>query len=227
MRGDFREAEAAAHEAYLISQRMPGLAAEEAAKAAFKWAHALAFVGGAREALRLLTPEMPGPRSRIISFVGLRLLWRGDAFRELGDTESALQSYDEAIAFYNSFKRPQSVALSMAYEGKALTLQRAGRSGEAVPLLRQAIAGYAASQYVRDGPTLAGARMELAENLFRSGQLGEARSILATTASRVREQLAPVHPARLALARIETPLTRDGPGAGRADDSRTLAADED
>jgi hypothetical protein len=58
------------------------------------------------------------------------------------------------------------------------------------------------------------------------GQLAEARSIMETTASLVREQLAPMHPARLALARIETRLTRNGSGAAMADDSRTPAADQ-
>ena len=206
--GDYRGAEAAAHESYVISQRMRGPTPIEATAAAFKWAHVLAFVGEPRRALDLLSTEVPGDPNVIAvrRWEGRRLLWRGDSYREAGAYAQADDSYDQAIALYLSLQQPQSVALSMAYEGKALLLGQRRNFAEAIPLWRLAISGYEANQYQPNGPAIASAKVHLAVALAASGQPAEARSLLVAVDEIVERELRPEHPARLAAARLRRQL---------------------
>jgi tetratricopeptide (TPR) repeat protein len=202
--GEFRESEQAAREDFEVSQRTHA-EPTDIVFAAFKWGHALAFVGYPRRGLTLLEAEVPGdPQALWVKrFQGLRLLWRGDCYRELGDYPHAAESYDEAIALYESLHQPQSIALNLAYEGKALMLEREGHFAEAAPLLRRAIAGYTSNQYLPDGPAVAAARIELADSLTHQGQTAAARALVAAAAGTVRRELAPAHPAQLALLRLQ------------------------
>jgi len=206
--GDYRGAEAAAHESYLISQRMRGPTPIEATAATFKWAHALAFVGATRRALDLLARDVPGDPNVIgvLRWQGRRLLWLGDSYREAGAYEQAHDSYDQAIVLFRSLQQPQSVALTMAYEGKALLLGQQGSFVEAIPLWRLAISGYEANHYQPDGPAIASAKVQLAAALAASGHPGEARSLLAAVDKIVESELGPEHPARLTAARLRREL---------------------
>ncbi len=206
--GDYRGAEAAAHESYLISQRMGGPTPIEATAAAFKWAHVSAFVGATRRAMDLLARDVPGDPNVIgvQRWQGRRLLWLGDSYREAGAYEQAHDSYDQAIALFRSLQQPQSVALTMAYEGKALLLGQQGSFVEAIPLWRLAISGYEANHYQSDGPAIASAKVQLAAALAASGHPGEARSLLAAVDKIVERELAPEHPARLTAARLRREL---------------------
>jgi len=211
--GDYHGAEAAAHEAYVISQRMHGPTPRELVVNGLKWGHTLAYVGETRRALELLSIEVPGDPKVLATrrFQGLRLLWLADCYRESGAYALALDNYNQAIELYQSLKQPQSVALTMTYEGKALLLARQRRFAEAVPLLRMAIAGYAANQYLPDGPAIAAAKVELAEDLFALGRRTEAQSLIAEASPIVARELAPTHHARLTLARLraESPRSKD------------------
>jgi eukaryotic-like serine/threonine-protein kinase len=206
--GDYRGAEVAAHESYVISQRMRGPTPIEATATAFRWAHVLAFVGATRRALELLAPEVPGDPNvlAVRRWQGRRLLWLGDSYREAGAYAQAEDSYDQAIALYRSLQQPQSVALTMAYEGKALLLGQQRNFVEAIPLWRLAISGYEANHYQPDGPAIAAAKVQLAAALAASGQPGEARSLLAAVDEIAERELGPEHPARLAAARLRREL---------------------
>ncbi|HEV2284524.1 MAG TPA: tetratricopeptide repeat protein, partial [Steroidobacteraceae bacterium] len=208
--GNFRGAEQAAREAYEVGLRIPNSTPRDRLYSGYRWAHALAFTPAARQCLALLEPELPAdPQSMTVERTrGLRLLWRGDCYRELGDQAHAGASYDRAIALYESLHQPQSIALNMAYEGKALLLARAGRFADATPLLRRAIAGYLANQYLPEGPAVAGARIELAESLAQQGESTEARALLAQSGDIVLRELMPAHPARLALERLRARIKK-------------------
>jgi eukaryotic-like serine/threonine-protein kinase len=202
--GDYSSAEAAAHEAHQVSQRMHGPTPSDAAVSAFRWGHLLAFVGEARRAVELLEPDMPGDPQvlQIRRYQGLRLFWLGDCYREMGDDTLAAQTYDQAIELYQSLKQPQSVTMNMAYEAKGLLRVRERRFAEAVPLLRLAIAGYGSTQFVPDGPAIAAAKVELAGSLLELGQGAEAQSLIAEAGAIVDRELAPTHRARIMLARL-------------------------
>jgi eukaryotic-like serine/threonine-protein kinase len=202
--GDYRGAEAAAHEAYQVSQRMHGPTLRDAAVSAFRWGHQLAFVGEARRATELLKPDMPGDPQvlQVRRFQGLRLFWLGDCYRELGDDTLATESYDQAIELYQALKQPRSVTLNMAYEAKGLLLIRERRFAEAVPLLRLAIAGLSGNEYALDGPAIAAAKVELAGSLLELGQAEEARSLITEAGPIIDRELAPTHRARVTLARL-------------------------
>ena len=202
--GDYRAAEAAAHEAYQVSQRMHGPTPGNAAVSAFRWGHRLAFVGEARRATELFKSEMPGDPQvlQIKRFQGLRLFWLGDCYREMGAESLAVKTYDQAIELYQSLKQPQSVTMNMAYEAKALLLNRQKRFAEAVALLRLAMAGFKSTQYVPDSPTIAAAKVELAANLLELGQAAEAQSLIDEAGPIIDRELSPTHPARVMLRRL-------------------------
>ena len=209
--GDYQGAEAAAHEAYSISQRMRGPTLITASATALRWAHTLAFAGAPRRALELLTPPVPGdPKVLAVRrWQGRRLLWLGDCYREAGAYAQARDSYDQAIALYQSLQQPYSVALAMAYEGKALLLGKQRHFLEAIPLWRLAIAGYEANHYQSDGPAISTAKVQLAADLAAVGQVAEARSLTADAGPVVDHEVAAEHPARLALARLrQAPLNQ-------------------
>ena len=212
MYGDYHGAAAMAQEGYRTSQGIPGVRPQATAVYAFRLAHPLAFVGETRHALELLSSPMPGDPHSVMSssFEGLRLLWLGDTHREAGDYAQAEQTYDRAIAYLEAHRLPHSAALSMAYEGKALLLAREMRPAEAVPLYRLAIAGYANSRYAADGPTIAAARVELADSLAALGQGAQARVLVAQSGAIVDAGLAPTHPARIILTRLRKVLRTPG-----------------
>jgi len=209
--GDYRGAEAAAHEAYARSQQMQGMEPLGAVSLGFRWGHTLAFTGDAHQALELLRPEMPGDPKvvRVRRYQGLRLLWLGDCYRESGDYARAETSYDAAIALYQSLTQPHHVALHMAYEGKALLLTRERRFAEAVPLLRLVITGYGADEYPADGPAIAAAKVELAAALLSAGQAAEAKELVEAAGPIVDRELAPTHAARLTLQNLRTRLAKN------------------
>jgi tetratricopeptide (TPR) repeat protein len=210
--GDYRGAEAATHEAYTRARQMPGMQPRELVTTGFRWGHMLSFVGNASQGVDLLMPDMPGD-PKVISvrrFQGLRLLWLADCYRELGDRAHALESYDQAIALYQSLTQPHNVAMHMAYEGKALLLGRERRFAEAVPLLRLVIAGYGADEYPADGPAIAAAKVELAAALASLGKFDEARSLIDSAGPIVDRELAPTHAARRTLQRLRAELNNRG-----------------
>ncbi|HEX8756146.1 MAG TPA: tetratricopeptide repeat protein [Steroidobacteraceae bacterium] len=208
MHGDYQQAASAARDAYRTYQQTNDSDPQSTTAYAIRLAHPLAFVGETRRALKLLSTPMPGdPRSAMTSgFEGLRLLWLGDTYRQAGSNARAEQAYDRAIAYLAAHSLPHSAAPSMAYEGKALLLAREGRFAEAVPLYRLAIGGYINCRYAPDGPTIAAARIELAQSLTSLGRLDEARTLLADSGGIVKAGLAPTHPARLALNRLHKTL---------------------
>ena len=208
MYGDYHGAAAMAQEGYGTYQGMAAARPQGMAVYAIRLAHPLAFVGETHRALELLSSPMPGnPRSALSnSFEGLRLLWQGDTYREAGDYERAEQTYDRAIAYLEAHRLPHSAALSMAYEGKALLLAREKRFAAAVPLYRLAIAGYANSRYAPEGPSIAAARVELADSLAGLGQRAEARALVVQSGPIVDAGLAPTHPARITLTRLRKEL---------------------
>jgi eukaryotic-like serine/threonine-protein kinase len=219
MYGDYQGAASTARGAYRTYQQTSGPSPQATAIYGIRLAHPLAFVGETRRALELLSTPMPGdPRSVMTSsFEGLRLLWLGDTYREAGARDRAEQAYDRAIAYLQSHSLPRSAALSMAYEGKALLLARESRYAEAMPLYRLAIAGYGNSQYAPDGPTIAAAKVELADSLASQGRLAEARALVAESGNIVEAGLAATHPARIMLGRLRKALhIREpaGPPAG-------------
>jgi eukaryotic-like serine/threonine-protein kinase len=223
MYGDYRGAASTAREGYRSYQQTSGQAPQAAAVYAIRLAHPLAFVGETQRAVKLLSSPLPGdPRSSInIIFEGLRRLWLADAYREAGALDRAGPTYDRAIEYLETHSLPQSAGLSMAYEGKALLLARERRYSEAVPLYRLAIAGYANIRYAPDGPSIAAARVELADSLAALGQLGQARALIAQSGAIVEAGLAPTHPARIMLNRLRrslrlpraAPLARNAAGA--------------
>jgi tetratricopeptide (TPR) repeat protein len=144
------------------------------------------------------------------SFEGLRLLWLADTYREAGAYAPAEQAYDRAISYLGSHPLPHSAAPSMAYEGKALLLGRERRFAAAVPLYRLAITGYANSRYALDGPSIAAAKVELADSLAALGRLAEARGLVAESGAIVVAGLAPAHPARITLNRLRRTLRPPG-----------------
>jgi eukaryotic-like serine/threonine-protein kinase len=212
MYGDYHGAAAMAREGYRTYQAIPGARPEATAVYGIRLAHPLAFVGATRRALELLSSPMPGdPRSAMSnSFEGLRLLWLGDTHREAGADTQAEQAYDRAIAYLVAHRLPHSAALSMAYEGKALLLARERRIAEAVPLYRLAISGYVNSRYAPDGPTIAAARIELADCLASLGQRAEARALVVQSGAIVDAGLARTHPARITLNRLRKTLRVPG-----------------
>ena len=212
MYGDYRGAAAMAQEGFRTYQAMDGPRPQATAAYAIRLAHPLAFVGQIQRARELLSSPMPGdPRSAMSnSFEGLRLLWLADTDREAGAYERAEQTYDRAIAYLEAHRLPHSAALSMAYEGKALLLAREDRCADAVPLYKLAIAGYANSRYAPDGPTIAAARVELADSLASIGQRAEARSLVEQSGVIVDAGLAPTHPARITLERLRKLLQLPG-----------------
>ncbi|MDE2052268.1 MAG: tetratricopeptide repeat protein, partial [Gammaproteobacteria bacterium] len=218
MFGDYHGAANTARQAYRTYQQTSDPTPQSAAVYAIRLAHPLAFVGETQRALALLAPPMPGdPRSAMTSsFEGLRLLWLGDTYREAGTGARAERAYDRAIAYLKGRSLPHSAALSMAYEGKALLLAHESRYAEAVPLYRLAIAGYANSLYASDGPTIAAAKVELADGLASLGQLAEARTLIAQSGGIVEAGLAPKHPARITLGRLRKALQVRGPGRASA-----------
>ncbi|HEX5462160.1 MAG TPA: protein kinase [Steroidobacteraceae bacterium] len=212
MYGDYRGAAAMAQEGFRTYQDMDGPRPQATAAYAIRLAHPLAFVGQIKRARELLSSPMPGdPRSAMSnSFEGLRLLWLADTDREAGAYDRAEQTYDRAIAYLEAHRLPHSAALSMAYEGKALLLAREDRFADAVPLYKLAIAGYANSRYAPDGPTIAAARIELADSLASIGQRAEARSLVVQSGVIVNAGLAPTHPARITLERLRKLLQLPG-----------------
>lgn len=208
MYGDYHGAAAAARDAYRAYQQMGGVNAQSTAVYAFRLAHPLAFVGETQRAIDLLSSPMPGDSHSSLTrdFEGRRLLWLGDAYREARAYEPAEKAYDRAIAYLASHRLPRSAGLSMAYEGKALLFARERRFADAVPLYRVAIAGYTNSRYEPDGPSIAAARVELADSLTSLGRLAEARTLIAEAGPIVDEGLAPTHPARIALGRLRKTL---------------------
>lgn len=212
MYGDYRGAAAMAQEGFHTYRDMDGPRPQASAVYAIRLAHPLAFVGQIQRARELLSSPMPGdPRSAMSnSFEGLRLLWLADTDREAGAYDRAEQAYDRAIAYLEAHRLPHSAALSMAYEGKALLLARENRFADAVPLYKLAIVGYANSRYAPDGPTIAAARVELADSLASIGQRAEARSLVVQSAVIVDAGLAPTHPARITLKRLRKLLRVPG-----------------
>jgi tRNA A-37 threonylcarbamoyl transferase component Bud32 len=201
--GDYRNAEAAQREAYEISQRMGGPTPWEAAAAALKWGNRLALTGDTERAMELLKPEMPGDSRAALTFKGLRLVWIGDCYRQMGKPAPAEASYDAALAFFRSINRPpQSVSLNMAYEGKAMLLASEQRHHEAVDLYRIALDGYSSGKYVPNGPSIAAVKVELAESLLALGQRVEARSLVDSSGAVIDRELAPTHPARILLNQL-------------------------
>jgi serine/threonine protein kinase len=201
--GDYRGAEAAQREAHDISQRMGGPTQWDAAVVGLKWGNRLALIGDTEHALALLKPELPGDSRAARTFKGLRLLWIGDCYREMGRPALAEESYDAALAFYQSINRShQSVSLNMTYEAKAMLLAGLKRYQEAVGLYRIALAGYSSGKYVPDGPAIAATKIELAESLSALGQRAEARSLVQSSAAVIDRELAPTHPARILLGRL-------------------------
>ena len=212
--GDYKGAEAAAHEAYTRAQRMQGRDAAPRATTGFRWGHTLAYAADPRKGLELLKPQMPGDPAaiRVRRYQGLRLLWLGDCYALLGDYPQAGASYDEAITLYRSLKQPQSVALHMVYEAKALLLNRKRRFDEAISLLRLAIAGYGGDGYLPDGPAIAAAKVELAANLLQVGQVTEAKELIAAAGPIVDRELAPTHRVHTALVRSRAAIAKKGSG---------------
>ena len=208
MYGDYQGAASAAREAFDSYQQMDSPQPQAAAAYKIRLAHPLAFVGETPRALELLASPMPGdPRSVMSSsFEGLRLLWLGDAYRQSGASSQAEHAYDEAIAYLKMHGLPHSAALGMAYEGKALLLAHERRFGEAVPLYRLAIAGYANSRYAPAGPTIAASKVELADSLASLGKFTEARALVLESGAIVDSGLAPTHPASVTLARLRQRL---------------------
>jgi eukaryotic-like serine/threonine-protein kinase len=201
--GDYRSAEAAQREAYEISQRMHGPTQWEAAVVALKWGNRLALTGDTEHAMKLLKPEIPGDSESTRTFKGLRLMWIGDCYREMGKPALAEESYDAALAFFRSINRsPQSISLNMTYEAKAILLAGEKRYHEAVALYRMALDGYSAGKYVPDGPSIAAVKVELAESLFALSQRAEARSLLDSSVAVIDRELAPTHPARILMNRL-------------------------
>ena len=135
-------------------------------------------------------------------YQGLRLLWRGDCYAMLDEYSRAARSYDGAIALYQSLQQPQSVALHMADEAKALLLYRERRFAEAIPLLRLAVAGYRRDEYRPDGPGIAAAKVELAANLLAVRRAAEAGKLIAAAAPIVDRDLARTQRARLMLKHL-------------------------
>jgi len=213
MYGDYQGAAAAAREGYRTFQRTDSPTPQTAVLYSIRLAHPLAFVGETQRALALLATPMPGdPHSAMTTgFEGLRLLWLGDTYREAGSYSRAQASYDRAIAYLRAHALPHSAALSMAYEGKALLLAREGRHAEAVPLYRLAIDAYTRCLYAPNGPTIAAARIELAESLAALGQVTEARTLVAQSGAIVDAGLAPTHPARGTLGRLRRRLSVQSP----------------
>lgn len=218
MYGDYQGAAAAAREAYDTYRQTDGRTPQSAAIYGMRLAHPLAFVGETARALELLSDPMPGdPRSVISnSFEGLRLLWLSDTYREAGANVRATETYDRAIAYLVSHPLPHSAALSMAYEGKAVLLARERRFAAAVPLYRLAITGYANSRYAADGPSIAAAKVELADSLAALGQVAQARALVLQSGAIVDASLAPTHPARITLNRLRKVLNAPGRVVARA-----------
>ncbi|HEY2035670.1 MAG TPA: protein kinase [Steroidobacteraceae bacterium] len=212
MYGDYQGAATAAREGYQAYQQTDGRTPQSAVVYSFRLAHPLAFVGETPRALELLSAPMPGEQRSVMSnsFEGLRLLWLADTYREAGAYAPAEQAYDRAISYLGSHPLPHSAAPSMAYEGKALLLARERRFAAAVPLYRLAIAGYANCRYALDGPTIAAAKVELAESLAALGRLAEARGLVAESGAIVDAGLAPAHPARITLNRLRRTLRPPG-----------------
>ncbi|MDE2447499.1 MAG: serine/threonine protein kinase [Gammaproteobacteria bacterium] len=226
MYGDFQGAASAAREGYHAYQQTAGRTPQTTAVYAIRFAHPLAFVGDTSRAIELLSRPFSGdPRSiQSNTFEGLRLLWLGDTYREAGAYGPAEQTYDRAIAYLEAHRLPRSAAPAMAYEGKALLLARESRDAEAVPLYRLAIAGYGNSLYAPDGPTIAAAKIELADSLTSLGRAAQARALVVESGAAVDTGLAPVHPARATLNRLRRKLhvkaTPSGPPAEPRDESR-------
>jgi eukaryotic-like serine/threonine-protein kinase len=213
MHGDYRAAADAAREGYRAYRQTTAPTPQVSAIYRMRLAHPLAFAGETRRALALLAAPMPGdPRSALSStFEGLRLLWLADACRQAGANARAEHAYGDAVAYLRSHSPPHSAALSMAYEGEALLLASEQRYADAVPLYELAITGYAASQYAPDGPSIAAARVELADSLVSLGRATQARALIASSGAIVDAGLAPAHPARIALRRLRRRLRIPGP----------------
>lgn len=223
MYGDYQGAATAAREGYQAYQQTDGRTPQSAVVFSFRLAHPLAFVGETPRALELLSAPMPGDQSSAMSnsFEGLRLLWLADTYREAHEYASAEQAYDRAISYLASHPLPHSAAPGMAYEGKALLLARERRFAAAVPLYRLAIAGYADSRYALDGPTIAAAKVELADSLAALGRFAEARDLVAQSGAIVEAGLAPAHPARITLNRLRRTLRASGRAARTASGNST------
>jgi eukaryotic-like serine/threonine-protein kinase len=219
MHGDYRAAAEAAREGYRASRQTTAPTPQASAIYRMRLAHPLAFVGETRRALALLAAPMPGDRRSALSstFEGLRLLWLADTYRQSGANARAEQAYAHAVVYLRAHSPPHSAALSMAYEGEALLLAGEQRFADAVPLYELAITGYAASQYAPDGPSIAAARVELADSLASLGRATQARALIATAGAIVAAGLAPAHPARIALRRLRRTLRIPSPTRVQSD----------
>jgi eukaryotic-like serine/threonine-protein kinase len=129
----------------------------------------------------------------------------GEWERRAGDRSAAARHFDAAEALFKPIVAAESTRWGQLARSRGLLAAEAGDLPDAAARLRDAlrIVGAARGQ---DYPGSAEIQLELAAVLWRSGQAGEARELVATAARTLHAQLSPDAPALQTLARVQAQI---------------------
>jgi tetratricopeptide (TPR) repeat protein len=133
---------------------------------------------------------------------GRRLKLLGDCYGDLGRNAVARQYYDQAEALFKTYLKPGDDVFVSIESGRAHLLRKEGRYEEAVPVLREVVAGYGrGDQPGIESPWTLAIQMELAETLLAAGHTEEAIALVKPRIE-AASKLPPNHPAHESLRRL-------------------------
>ncbi len=206
--GEYPEALVNLRESYEISQRHYGNTNLETYVVRANLGRLLTLMHRDQEALSWLVSEMPASMegNDALHTRARRFKLLGDCYADMGRDDVARQYYDRAQVEFSKYLKPDSDAFLTIAAGRAQLLGHEGRYREALPILREVVAGYRRSDPpgVESGSTLA-LEMELAETLAALNQTTEAAALVEPRIGAI-QQLAPAHPARQSLQRLQARL---------------------